>query len=204
MSSSDTHRNLTRDEVVVAIRPLLPVLERLTKKVRIVGTASSILRGIDLPVGDVDILAKERPIVDELAAAAVEAGGIRLSAPTWMENPGFGQYFAEYDLLGIRFSFSTAELLSEESAEVEECTGDSPWNHFDLIELEGHKIPVVASELRLLTEIARSRPERWRPIGARLQRDGYNEALFAAALERLPFDYQKVMKSAVAKDMADE
>lgn len=204
MSSPDSGRILTRADVLAAIRPILPVLERLGEKIRIVGTASSMLRHIDLPVGDVDILAKERPIVEELAAAAAAAGGVCLEPTGWMENPGFGQYFTEFELSGVRIAFSTVELPPGEPAHIGECVGDAPWKYFDMIEVEGHYVPVVASELRLFSEVVRSRADRWRQIGAQLEREGYNEELLAAALEALPSDYKAVMKGAVGKEAAGE
>ena len=76
---------LTRDQVVTAVRPLLPTLEGLLDEVRIAGTASSLLRGIDLPASDVDILAREATIVDALLAGAETAPETRVvSAVAWV------------------------------------------------------------------------------------------------------------------------
>jgi hypothetical protein len=61
---------ITADEVVDALHPLLYDIVRLSDRVRLVGTASSALRGIELPVGDVDVLAKDRETVDELVTVS--------------------------------------------------------------------------------------------------------------------------------------
>jgi len=187
---------LRRADVVRGIRVLLPTIERLGERVRIVGTASSLLRGIDLPAGDIDVLARERGVVDELAAAATDAGAKCVSSPAWVEIPGFGQYFAAFELFGIRIELSTVESNATEP-EIAECTGDAPWQHFDVVEIEGHRVALVASELRLLTEVTRFRPDRWEPIALHLTRGGYDEELLAAAADQLPPDVRAVMRDAV-------
>jgi hypothetical protein len=187
---------LTREHILRAILSLLPDLERLGDRVRIVGTASSVLRGIDVPARDVDILASERAVVDQLATAAAAAGGRCLSSPACVESPGFRQYFASFELSGVRVEFSTIESNST-MPEISECTGDAPWQHFDVLELEGHRVPAVASELRLLSEITRDRPNRWEPIAAYLSRTGYDEELLAELSRRLAPDLQATMRRAV-------
>jgi hypothetical protein len=187
---------LARDEILDGIRSLLPTLEHLGDRVRIVGTASSVLRGIDVRASDVDILASECAVVDELATAGTAAGGRCISSPAWVENPEFGQYFASCELSGVRIEFSTVEANTTRP-EISECAGDAPWQHFDVLELEGHRVRVVASELRLLSEITRFRPDRWKPIADHLARNGYDEDLLAAACRRLPPDLQATMRGAV-------
>lgn len=182
---------LTRSDVVAALRPLLPTLERLLDEVRIAGTASSLLRGIDLPAADVDILAREATIVDALLAAAETAPGSRVvSAVDWVERPGVRQYLAEVEIAGVPVQFSTVEPTDDageaagNAGRVAECTGFAPWRHFDVLEVEGHRVAVVASELRLLSEVIRSRPDRWGPIGASLAAAGYDAELVGAIAER--------------------
>jgi hypothetical protein len=189
---------LARDDIRRGIRSLLPDLEPLGDRVRIVGTASSVLRGIDVPAADVDILASQRGVVDQLATAAAAAGGRCVSSPAWVESPGFRQYFASFELSGIRVELSTVDSDSTES-EIGECIGDAPWRHFDVLDLEGHRVPVVASELRLLSEITRMRPDRWEPVAAYLSRNGYDEELLAAAMQQLPPDLRATMRDAVRK-----
>jgi hypothetical protein len=192
---------LAREDILRGIRSLLPDLERLGDSVRIVGTASSVLRGIDVPAGDVDILASERAVVDQLATAAAAAGGRCLASPAWVESPGFRQYFASFELSGVRVEFSTVESGTT-MPEIGECTGDAPWRHFDVLDLEGHRVPVVASELRLLSEITRMRPDRWGPIAAHLSLNGYDEELLAAAMQQLRPDLRATMRDAVQKASA--
>ena len=156
MTSEPLDRPLDRDDVVTAIHPLLPLVERLGDRVLLVGTVSSCPRGISLPVADVDILARERPVVDDLAHAMAAAGGRRLSDPEWVTNPAFGQYFSAYDMAGVRVEVSTVEVAPRDAVSIGECTGDEPWSHADVVRVEGRLVRVVASELRLLSEVARS------------------------------------------------
>ena len=174
-------RHVSRDEVLQALDRLLPHLEDAADEVRLVGAASSLLRGIELPVGDVDILARQRSTVDELAAIAAELGGQTLTASTWEESPWFGQYYGEFVLAGVRVGFSTVEVTPVHPIPVGECIRHWPWEHFDIVEVSSCRIPLVASELRLQSEVVRSRSVRWRPIGAHLPRVGWNEPLLATA-----------------------
>ena len=66
-------------------------------------------------------------------------------------EPGF-QYFAAYDISGIRVETSTVQPTSGDATRLGEGVGAAPWEHFELISIEGHQLPVVASELRLLSE----------------------------------------------------
>lgn len=190
-------RALGRDDVVAAIRGILPLLEALGDDVRMVGTASSLLRGIELPVADVDILARQRATVDDLTVGTAAAGGRCVVGPAWLENPGFGQYFTEFDLSGVRVELCTVEPMPGGTLPFGECAGSAPWAYFDVVLVEGHRVPLVASELRLLSEIARFRPDHWRPIAAHLAREGYDHDRFDAALEGLPPELRHVMQDAV-------
>jgi hypothetical protein len=177
---------ITRDEAIAALRPLLPVIEQRHERVRIVGTASSLLRGVDVPAGDVDILARTRDVVDELARDLDEAGATREAAPRWIDAPFGGQYIADSRVGDVLVQISTVELSEPDPSSLAECAGDAAWRYFDVVDVDGYVIPVVASELRLLSDVIRGRPERWRPVAARLARDGYDEALLETAMSRLP------------------
>jgi hypothetical protein len=188
---------LQRDDVLHAIGAMLPTIGRLRDDVRLVGTASSLLRGIELPVGDVDILARRREVVDELTAQARAVEAQCVASPGWIENPFFGQYFAEFDVAGTRVSFSTVEAHAAHPVAIAECIGDAPWAHFDIVDIGGPWVPLVASELRLLSEVERGRQDRWRPIGSHLAHHGFDHTLLAAAAESLPPELASVMRDAV-------
>ena len=177
---------ITRDEAIAALQPLLPGIEQRQQRVRIVGTASSLLRNVDVPAGDVDILAKERAVVDDLAHELDRAGAMCDAAPRWIDTPFGGQYIADARVRGVLVQISTVELSQPDPSSVAECAGDAAWRYFDLVDVGGYAIPVVASELRLLTDVIRGRPDRWRPVAACLARDGYDGALLDAGLQCLP------------------
>ena len=80
---------------MAALSPVLDDLVRLSERVRVVGTASSALRGIVLPVGDVDILARDRATVDELVIAFASPSAAVIEMP-------FGhQYLADLVIGGV-------------------------------------------------------------------------------------------------------
>lgn len=153
------------------MRPLLAVISQLQDQVRVVGTASSVLNGIDLPAGDVDILARDRPTVDTLARAAEDAGFVIEMAPAWLPPV---QYFSRCYSGKVRVEFSTIEV---EGRPEPLC-----WRHFTVVDLDGVSVRMEPSELRLATEVARNRPDRWIPIARHLARNGYDEDLLGPAI----------------------
>lgn len=123
------------DEVVEAISPFLDDIVRLSARVRLVGTASSALRGIDLPVNDVDILARDREAVDELALAS--------GAPpaSVIETPFGHQYLTEHSIAGVPVQLSTVENDVSGRMRLAECVGETPWRHFSLVDVAGRPVP---------------------------------------------------------------
>lgn len=174
---------------------LAPIAALFTSDIRIVGTAASWLRGIDLPVGDIDVLARTRPIVDGLAGELIRRGVPCRMPPSLLDEPGFGQYYASFDIHDVKVEVSTVE--TDGDGPVSECAGPAPWSHFDHVLFNGTRLFVVASELRLLSEVSRNRPERWGPIGRHLRRNGYDAALVDAACSCLPDELRAVMDEAV-------
>lgn len=134
---------------------------------RLVGTAAALLQGVPLAAGDVDVLLAERAAVDRFAAGA-----------EWL--PEARQYFARIDVAGVDVEFSTVEWPVAD--DVHECAGPGPWRHHALIPVGGHLVPAVRLELRLVTELVRNRPDRYRPLLAHLRRHGADAALLEAAM----------------------
>jgi hypothetical protein len=142
----------------------------------LVGTAAALLHGVELRAGDVDILLRER--------AGVEAIGATLSAFRSLSPPsllpGGKQYFASYDLDGVKVELSTVEAETE--ADTFEVIGDGPWKHFTLIPCGSHEVPTVSLELRLITELARQRPDRYEPIIRHMQAKGCDVAFVSRGM----------------------
>lgn len=171
-------------------RTLTAVLDRVVAaapdvEYRFAGSASSVLRGIRMPAGDLDLLVKERPDVDRLGAAVLGVPAATcLFAPTLIE--GARQYFARYLVDGVTVEVSTVEAPTDSDAM--ECFGSGPWTHFDLVPCGPHRVPTVATELRLITELSRDRPERFGPILGYLKGRGCDVALVqrGMAVRRIP------------------
>ena len=133
---------------------------------RLVGTAASFLHGVQLPVGDVDILLRDRPAVD-LFSRALSAFPV-LTAPSWMEQAK--QYYASHNVDGVDVALSTVEW--ETNSDAIECLGVGPWEHFSPLPCGSRVMPTVALELRLVTDVMRDRPDRYRPTAAFLRDRG--------------------------------
>lgn len=166
------------DEEVVR-RTLTMVLDRALAaapdaEYRFGGTASSVLRGIRMPAGDLDILLKDRSEVDRFGAAVLELPAtVCVFGPALTDQPR--QYFARYAVDGVTVELSTVEV--ETDSDAMECFGSGPWTHFDLVPCGSHQVPAVATELRLITELTRDRPERVGPLLEYLRQRGCDVAL---------------------------
>jgi hypothetical protein len=64
--------------------------------------------------------------------------------------------------------------------------GETPWRYFSLVEVAGRPVPVVASELRLASDLIRGRDDRWRPIAAHLLTTGFDLELLSQAVLGFP------------------
>jgi hypothetical protein len=161
-----------------ALRQVLPLVPKA--ETRLVGTASSVLRGIDLRAADIDILFRTRAGVDawfEVLSAdrAVE------TAPSWMADAR--QYFARVYVDEVAVELSTVEIDTD--SDTAECIGTGPWRHFDLLSWGDGILPAVASELRLITEVGRGREDRYRPIQEFLRTGDCDLALITRGLAQL-------------------
>lgn len=149
---------------------------------RLVGTGAALLHGVQLPAGDIDILVKEREDVNAFGSAL--SSSKCLSPPTWL--PEARQYYANYEVNGVEVGISTVEV--ETDSDVFETIGRGPWEHFSLIPCGPYAVPTVALELRLITELARQRPDRYVPITQFMQVNGCDIELIRRGMEiaRLP------------------
>lgn len=55
-----------------------------------------------------------------------------------------------------------------------------------LVDVAGRPVPVVASELRLASDLMRGRDDRWRPIAAHLLVKGFDLELLSQAVLGFP------------------
>jgi hypothetical protein len=166
---------LLRAELEVSIESILRKVP--DADVRLVGTASSVLRGIELPANDVDILFRNRADIDSwFSALAAHFDGD--AAPIWIDESQ--QYFARLHDGDLTVELSTVEFESD--TDTTECVGEGPWRHFDLVACGALTIPAVATELRLITEVVRGRADRSGPIVDHLRRVGCDLELIRRGL----------------------
>jgi hypothetical protein len=133
---------------------------------RLVGTGAALLHGVAMPAADIDILVRERRSVDAFGSAL--ASFRCLEPPAWL--PETQQYYGNYEISGVEVGISTVEVPSE--ADTIETFGRGPWERFTLLACGPYRVPTVALELRLITELYRDRPDRYEPIIGHLQLTG--------------------------------
>ncbi len=144
---------------------------------RLVGTGAALLRGVQLPAADVDILVKGRRDVDAFASALSPFKC--LFPPTWLADAR--QYYGNYDVNGVEVGISTVEV--DVDSDTIETLGRGPWDHFSFVQCGPYEVPTVALELRLITELRRDRPDRYAPIIRYMQANGCNTALVRRAMD---------------------
>jgi hypothetical protein len=173
-------RTHLRETLIMVLDRAMPACAQVVY--RLVGTGAALLQGVDLPVGGVDILVKERQEVDAFSAAL--ASFECLFPPRWL--PEDRQYYVNYAVNGVEVGISTVEVTSDSDAI--ETFGRGPWVHFAPIPCGPYVVPAVALELRLATELHRGRPDRYEPIIQYLRAKGCDIHLVRRALDvgRLP------------------
>jgi hypothetical protein len=191
-----THdRSLSNEEIRGALRAVLDVAGDLVDSLQfcLVGTASSRVRGIPLPVGDVEFVAADRATVDALSARITDArpdlrpwrderarpGLDGATGPSLLETPVIWFYSVSWQIGDVVIGWSTCEppgglpkdpatlpagLRAMYDSDLYECLGRAPWLHNDEVSVAGHRIPCVATELRLVSELVRGRPDRYERI----------------------------------------
>ncbi|WP_327087886.1 hypothetical protein OIE66_37075 [Nonomuraea sp. NBC_01738] len=164
-------------EATAALETTLATLEDagVDPLYRLGGTGAALLQGVDLPVGDIDLLMSRREEVDAVAAAL--SSFPCLYAPAWL--PESQQYFARFEVKGVDVEISTVER--ETSSDCMECIGRGPWEHFVLVPCGRFRVPAIRLELRLATELLRDRPDRYEPLLAHMARHGYDPDLLDRA-----------------------
>ena len=166
---------LDRADVQWALNEILSVVP--DTEFRLVGTASCVLRGIEIPANDVDVLFRERGAIDAWAASAVDVAEVTHD-PTWLGDAR--QYFGRLSSGGVTVELSTVEIDADTDAA--ECVGSGPWVHFDRLPCGRFSVPTVSLELRLVTEVARRRADRSEPIVAYFRAHGCDVGLVERGL----------------------
>src|SRR5688572_26984880 len=110
--SNGVHPDLVRRALAIVLERIQPVATRRGLEYRVVGTAAALMHGVRLPVGDLDILLKERDGVDVFGAVLSDFACI--TPPTYLANAR--QYFANYDVDGVKTELSTVEWESDSDA----------------------------------------------------------------------------------------
>ena len=136
---------------------------------RLVGTGAALLHGVTLPTGDIDILVRERKDVDAFGAALSSL--TCLESPAWL--PHARQYYGNWEVRGVQVGISTVEVPSD--ADTVETVGRGQWEHYVLLPCGRHSVPTVGLELRLITELYRNRPDRYRPLIQFMQVNGCDQ-----------------------------
>jgi hypothetical protein len=126
---------------------------------RLVGTASCVLRGIEMPASDIDVLFRDREAIDAWVTALSGTATVQ-DAPVWLGDAQ--QYLARLCVDGVTVELSTVEIDAD--TDTAECVGSGPWVHFDVVPSGAFGVPAVALELRLATEMTRQRPDRFGPL----------------------------------------
>jgi hypothetical protein len=113
-----------------------------------------------------------------------------LEAPVWLAEAR--QYFARYEVNGVKVEISTVEVASD--ADTIETFGRGPWEHFSLLPCGHYTVPTVGLELRLITELVRNRPDRYQPLIQFMQMRGCD----------LDLIHRGIVASGVAQTMQEE
>jgi hypothetical protein len=175
---------LDRSKLILVLSKVLDkvVFDLSNEDYRLVGTSAALLHGVELPVGDIDILVKERRLVD-LFSKALSCFNCVIP-PTII--PDMNQYYTEYSIDKVEVGISTVEIHTDK--DWIETYGNGPWIHYNLLPCGSYIVPSVKLELRLITELYRKRPERYDPILDYMRIHGYDKELVNQGIMNLDID----------------
>ncbi|HHW10469.1 MAG TPA: hypothetical protein GXX29_10880 [Firmicutes bacterium] len=190
----ESERHIDQAALQDVLQKILPSLQGVLGKddYRLVGTAAALLHGCEVPVEDIDFLARRRSHVDAFAAAL--SNYACLVPPTfvqWSPPPHeAGQYWCCYLVDGICVEASTVEVSV--TSDFLEVSGAGLWTHYTDIKVGAYYLPTVKLELRLATELQRHRKQKYEPILDRMAKNGCDLALLKRAMEacRVPAERQ--------------
>lgn len=150
------NRTTAQETLKTVLHHVTPILDHT--HYRFVGTGAALLHGVDLPAKGIDFVMRERNAVDafNLAMAPFQCQ----VPPTLLAEDK--QYWAVYQVNGVEVAASTVEWETE--ADSMECIGSGAWTHFTMIPCGIYNVPTVNLELRLVTELCRERPDRYKPL----------------------------------------
>lgn len=189
---------LRATDVTVALDTVLTAVRAAGADItyRLGGTSAALLQGVHLPVGDIDLLAARREDVDRFAAAL--APFPCLHAASWL--PESAQYFARYEVHGVKVEMSTVERQVDSDGM--ECVGRGPWRHYVWVACGPHRVPAVRLELRLATELARDRADRYEPLLDHMSVRGCDLALLHRAMRDhgLPAERRHLVRNRLGRD----
>jgi hypothetical protein len=160
---------------------ILPAFDQVLY--RLVGTAASVLHGVEVAMHDIDLLAKERAGVD-LFGALMAPHFPCIVSPALL--PGARQYFCAYAVAGTTVEMSTVE--AETDSDAMECVGRGPWEHFRLLPCGIYRVPTVSLELRLVSELVRDRTDRFIPLVRYMQQHGCDLRLVERGMQARRLD----------------
>lgn len=171
--------NLRMADITTALDTVLTAMRAVGADItyRLGGTSAALLQGVQLPVGDIDLLAARREDVDVFGAAL--ASFPCLHAVSWI--PESSQYFARYEVHGVKVEVSTVERQVDSDGM--ECVGRGPWQHYVWIACGSHQVPAVRLELRLASELVRDRADRYEPLLDHMSAQGFDFDLLHRAMK---------------------
>jgi hypothetical protein len=175
-----------RTTLITLMQSTFPLSTRLD--FRLVGPAAAVVRGANYTASDIDILMKSHADVDTLGAAL--SAFQCLQPPTW--NAETKEYRARYLIDGVQVSLRTVDIESD--SDTHETYGRGPWEHFTVVICGVFRVPAVAPELQLITELSNKRPDHYNAIIETLRRRGPELALVKRGMDNIGIPKSRQLK----------
>ena len=153
-----------RMTLIKLMQSTFPLSTRL--EFRLVGLAAAVVRGVNYTAPDIDFLMRTHADVDTLAAALSAFQCVQ--APTW--HPKLHEYRASFLVDGVQVNLKTVDIPSDD--DTIDTYGPGPWQHYTMVLCGIFRVPTVAPELLLISELRARRPSRYNSIIEILRRRG--------------------------------
>lgn len=171
-----------RNALRTVVRPAIPAMFKSQQPWALMGSAGSVLQGIDgYPPPDIDLVTtKEGAYILE---GAVAGCGATVRPVGWSVSPPYESHFGIFDVDDVKVEVMGDLIIRCGDGMIDAAEHFARWSDkVRVIHFEGLHIPVVRLEWQLVANVLLRRPERSIGIVELLLRSGYDREYVDALL----------------------
>jgi hypothetical protein len=149
----------------------------------VLGSCAALLQGCEIEPRDIELTVREEEtayLIEEALAEYIDIPLHSVSKASGKASALYGQYIID----GVQIEVMANASVKGREKWINESFGEARWDHVNVVEVNGHKVPVTPLELILITNAYRGRKERVYKVAEVLKAEGYNNGLVQKLLKQ--------------------